>query len=97
MEDLAEKSLLSDRTIRRMRNETDYNPSLESVVALCIAMRLPPQFSRHLIEVSGNTFRYSNQAHFIYESFILGFYNQSIHECNELLRAQGFKKLTGKE
>lgn len=97
MEDLAERSLLSDRTIRRMRNEADYNPPIESVVALCIAMQLPPQFSRHLIEVSGNTFRYSNQAHFIYESFILGFYNQSIQDCNELLKAQGFKELTGKE
>lgn len=97
MEDLAEKSLLSDRTIRRMRNEADYNPPIESVVALCVAMKLPPQFSRHLIEVSGNAFRYSNQAHFMYESFITGFYNQSIHYCNELLREQGFKELTGKE
>lgn len=97
MEELAEKALLSDRTIRRMRNEADYNTPIESVVALCIAMRLPPQFSRHLMETSGHIIRYSNPAHVIYESFILGFYNQSIHECNDLLRAQGLKELTGKE
>ena len=96
-EELAEKAKLSDRTIRRLRTQDDYNIQLKSVVAICIGMHLPPLVSRHLIESAGLSFKYANKEHMLYDFFITSYYCHTIDECNEMLHAQGFKSLSGDE
>lgn len=93
-EKLAEESLVSVKTIQRIRTTPDYKVSLETVMALCIGMRLPPFISEKLIEKAGFTLKYSGEQG-IYRMLL---YNQScnIFECNEILKAQGYKPL-GKE
>ena len=73
-EELAEKSRLSDRTIRRLRTQDDYNVNLKTVVAICIGMHLPPLVSRHLIESAGLSFKYANKEHMLYDFFITSYY-----------------------
>lgn len=97
VEELAEESRLSSRTIHRLRTEADYNVKLKTVVAVCIAMHLHPALSRHLVSVAGLSFRYVVPEHAMYDFFISSYYTHSVDECNEILRAKNFKSLSGDE
>lgn len=97
VEELAESSKLSSKTIQRLRTQADYNVNMKTVVAICIGMHLHPLLSNHLIESAGLSFRYVVPEHATYQFFITGYYGQSIDECNAILHAQGFKSLSGDE
>ena len=97
VEGLAESSKLSSKTIQRLRTQADYNVSLRTVVALCIGMHLHPILSQHLVTTAGLSFRYAIPEQAMYHFFITSFYMHSIDECNELLLAKGYKKLSGDE
>lgn len=49
-EDLAEKSYLSVSTIARLRAEEKLNYNLDQIVAICVAMHLPPWLSEALLD-----------------------------------------------
>ena len=97
VEQLAEKSLISTKTLQRMRNESDYQTTIGTVIALCVGMQLPPPISRRFLDTAGFTIRYSSDEQMIYEFIIDGYYTHTIYECNELLTSNGFKELTGIE
>ena len=97
VEELAESSKLSSKTIQRLRTQADYNVNMKTVVAICIGMHLHPLLSNHLIESAGLSFRYVVPEHGMYHFFITGYYGHSVDECNEILQAQGFKNLSGDE
>ena len=50
---LAEASQVSDRTISRYRTGKAESYSEDKIVAMCIAMKLPPWLSRELIKTAG--------------------------------------------
>ncbi len=88
-QDLAEKALLHVKTIQRMRTNRDYPKSIEPVVAVCIAMHLPPEVSNVLIDKSGFRLRVAdNESHLMYNMFITKCYNLTVNYCNSLLRAK---------
>ncbi len=97
VEELAENSKLSSKTIQRLRTQADYNVNMKTVIAICIGMHLHPLLSQHLIESAGLSFRYVIPEHGMYQFFITGYYGHSVEECNEILHAQGFKSLSGDE
>ena len=98
VEDLAEKSLLSAKTIQRMRNNPDYPKDIDSVVAMCIGMSLPPELSYALIEKSGYTLRLAqSHSHLMYKFFLEHCYKQSVTECNEMLLSKQLPIMTGTE
>lgn len=98
VERLAEKALLEPKMLQRMRNDSSYPKSIESVVAVCIGMQLPPELSQELINRSGFQFRGAqNNAHILYKFFITNYYTHPIAECNEMLVAKGYAELSGKE
>ena len=92
VEKLAEQSGISPRTIQRMRNETDYITTFETVMALCIGMKLPPEASSFLIDTSGFKLTYSEK-HIAYRFILQGYYSHSIYECNDLLAGLGVEPL----
>ena len=53
IEQLAEVSQVSDRTISRYRTGETKSYSADKIVAMCVAMRLPPWLSRELIKAAG--------------------------------------------
>lgn len=53
IERLAEASQISDRTISRYRTGKVKSYSEDKIVAMCVAMKLPPWLSRELIKVAG--------------------------------------------
>lgn len=92
-EDLAELTGISTRTIGRLRNETDYRPSLEYVVAICVGMHLLPSESARLLAAAGYHLR-SNDKEQTYQYLIDVAYNNSVYECNEFLKRMDRKPLT---
>lgn len=92
VEGLAEQSGISPRTIQRMRNEDDYETTLETVIALCIGMKLPPEASYFLIDKSGFTLTHSEK-HMAYRFLLNGYYTHTVYECNDLLAGFGVEPL----
>ena len=96
VEQLAEKSLVEPKTIQRMRNTPDYNCKLETLIALCIGLQLPPYISTPLLGKAGHTIRLGEQG-ITYAHLLTNSYKSSIHEVNEHLEIAGFPRLSGKE
>ncbi|CDG03762.1 ImmA/IrrE family metallo-endopeptidase [Lactococcus lactis] len=95
LEKVEEQTLLSNRTLFRMRTDEDYTPSIESLIQFSIGLRLPPEISEVLI--SRSTRRLGNtERDFLYRFLLNSCYMKSIYECNDLIVAQGYKRL-GKE
>lgn len=92
-EDLEELTGISVRTIRRMRNEEDYQPSLEYVIAICIGMHLRPSESNHMLFTAGYHLRPSPKER-AYQYLLDAAYNSSVYECNAFLKRMSFEPLT---
>lgn len=93
VEALAEACSLSPKTIQRMRTNDDYVPSVETVVAVCIALQLPPVLSDELIRRSTCTLGVGEK-HLTYKFILNSCYSRPIYECNEMLQKLGFDPLT---
>ena len=91
-EQLSSAADISVKTIQRLRNEEPDNVTIETVVQLCIGMKLPPPLSACLVEASKKGFVGTEQ-HIMYQFILNSYYWHSIYECNDLLESQGCKKL----
>ncbi len=96
VENLEEKSLISAKTIQRMRNNVKYDAKLPSVVSVCIGLQLNPILSADMIKKAGYTFKIDEE-HIIYQMLLHSYYQNSIHECNEVLRSNQYKSLGREE
>ncbi|MDY2776598.1 MAG: hypothetical protein SOV02_08920 [Streptococcus infantarius] len=92
-EELAEYSMIGVETISRMRNRSDYEPKLKSVVAICIGLNLPPMVSNKLIELAGYSLRNTTDEHMFYSVLLAGSSSFTVGECNELLVENGYSAL----
>lgn len=91
-EKIAEAADIEVRTLQRLKNDEDQNPTIETVIALCVAMTLPPLISRALIEKAGHTFKV-NTRDFMYGMIIDACYTQTLDECNKMLIDQDVKPI----
>jgi DNA-binding Xre family transcriptional regulator len=95
-EALAEKSLLSPKTIQRMRTDPDYKCDMDTVVAVCFGLQLPPYISNSLIEKAGLKIRVGEKG-ITYSHLLATQYKNTIHEVNEYLEVAGYPRLSGNE
>ena len=91
-EELEEKADIDARTIQRLRNDPDQNPTIETMMPLCIAMKLPPTISRTLLAKAGIVFK-ATERDFMYQLLLDGCYIHPLEECNKMLVEQGIKPL----
>ncbi|WP_373844744.1 ImmA/IrrE family metallo-endopeptidase [Clostridium sp.] len=91
-EELAEAAEMSEKTIQRLRNNEPDNVTIETVVQLCIGMKLPPMLSNCLLRVSGKSFMMTEQ-HLMYQFLLNSCYTKTIYECNDMLVSQDLKPL----
>jgi hypothetical protein len=89
VERLAEKSLLSPKTIQRMRTNINYKFEMGTVIAICIGLNLPCYISTALVERAGLAFKPTDE-HVAYQHLLTAYCNGTIHECNEALALAGF-------
>lgn len=91
-QELADESYLGLKAISNLRNNKT-EPKLESVIAVCVGMKLPPIVSKKLVELSGNMLRAGNKKDTLYEFILSGAASLNINMCNTLLVNNGFKEL----
>lgn len=95
--DLAAKALTSDRTIRDLE-KSKRKPYLKIVMALIIALELPPMLGLQLLHLAGYNIQTPTTENIAYNYIIFYCIGQSIHACNEILINKfRLNHLTGKE
>lgn len=87
---------LGDKTVNRIKSGETTKPDLDTLVSLCIAMKLPPPVSMFLIHKAGHNL-YSNTRCITLNTILLSCYNQPIEYANDLLRSQGHAELRAKK
>ena len=96
VERLAEKALVSAKTIQRMRNEQEHGWDLDLVIAVCIGLQLPPSLSNLLLEKTGHKLMVGEKG-MTYSHLLATRYQGTIHEVNEYLETTGYSRLSDKE
>ena len=92
VEELAARAQISSRTVTRYRGaeQVSYNPDV--VVAICIALHLPPWLSRLMLDKAGFTVKsYGPRGH--YGEILDCCFMDSIPEVQEYLRSAGYPEL----
>jgi hypothetical protein len=96
-ESLAEKALVSSKTIQRYRNiKDDQACKLDIVVAVCLGLQLPPYISYPLIEKAGHKLKVGEKG-VTYAHLLATHYRCTIYEFNEYLESAGYPPLSGDE
>lgn len=93
VEALAEACSLDPKTISRMRNNEEYETTIETIVAICIALQLPPVISQALISRSAYSLG-SGPKFMTYHFLLEACYTKTIFECNDILRGVNLAPLT---
>lgn len=93
LEELAERSGIAPRTLSNIKNDTSHNMKLESVVAICLGLRLPPELSFDLIEASGLSFRIANPNEAMYKHILYAPDDWDVGKWNEKLLKANLKPL----
>lgn len=97
-EALSELSLLSVEYISKLQNNHIKEPSVKTVVALCIAMSLHFQLSDELLKRSGRSLRsLSMEEDMLYNLMIMSSSDYTVEECNQILIENNFTPLTIKK
>lgn len=92
-EGLAELTGISDRTIRRYKNDEGERPTLENVIAIGIALHLFPHQIVNMLGAAGYQLRKTPKER-AYQYLIDAAYNNTVYECNRFLEKSGMSPLT---
>ncbi len=87
---LCRRTLLSEKTFYRIKTNQMPNPSLKTVMSLCIGLQLDPAYSTVLLAAAGYTLT-DSPLHIAYRRLLISCYNKPIHICNEFLINLGFE------
>lgn len=87
VEQMESESGLSVSTIKRLR--AGQEASAEQVVAISVALRLPPMVSSDLLRMCGITLDFNNQRNTVYQMILTGHYKDGIEKVNVYLAACG--------
>lgn len=87
VEQMESESGLSVSTVKRLR--AGQEASAEQVVAISVALRLPPMVSSDLLRMCGITLDFNNQRNTVYQMILTGHYKDGIEKVNVYLAACG--------
>lgn len=93
VEEVAFGAQIEPRTLRRLTSGETTKPKIETVVALCVSMKLPSQISYILLDNAGHQMNKADEYYTVLRMIINGYNFHSIEKCNELLVSNGFKQL----
>jgi len=86
--ELADDLKVEPKTVQRYRNNDNKTISKDTLVAICVSLKLPPEISHIFIEkccTSG--FNFKNKRDFALNSVIQGFYASGIKNANDILKS----------
>lgn len=94
-EKLEEKSYISSQTIKEIETNKKRGYSVETIIALCIGMKLPPEFSFDLLKMSGFYIEsYDNEKSCLYCYILRNLYDCEIDYINQILQINNFDPLS---
>ena len=91
LEQMESESGLSVSTVKRLRAGQD--ASVEQIVAISVALHLPPPVSGDLLRMCGITLDFNNQKNTVYQMILTEYYKEGIEQVNVCLEACGCAKL----
>lgn len=91
VEQMESESGLSVSTVKRLRAGQD--ASVEQIVAISVALHLPPPVSGDLLRMCGITLDFNNQKNTVYQMILMEYYKEGIEQINVCLEACGCAKL----
>ena len=92
LDQLAESSLLSRRQICRYKTNAYPKISLQTVICLCIGLKLHPLFAFDLVKKAGYSLIDTTE-HTAYKIILTSMTTSSIHECNDCLKQLGLRPI----
>lgn len=92
-EQLEEYSGVSVSTIERMETKHGENGKLKNIIAVCIGLKLYPDFSFDLIRKSTHSFNDLLPHHCAYKMILRSCYHLSLEEVNEKLKSMNVKTI----
>ena len=91
--ELADKSLVGEKTIQRLRNDEEYPTTIQTVLALCVGLQLPLPEAEMLIEKTDFKLNAQKNEGYVYQCILASCTENSIYEINEMLKANGIAPL----
>ena len=85
--DMSVENMESVSTVKRLR--AGQEASAEQVVAISVALRLPPMVSSDLLRMCGITLDFNNQRNTVYQMILTEYYKEGIEQVNVCLAACG--------
>lgn len=94
-EKLEELSYISLQTIKEIETNDSRGYSVETIISLCIGMKLPPEFSFNLLKSGGFSVENNSiKKNCIYGYILRNLYNYEIDEINDFLKSNGVNPLS---
>ena len=90
---LADRSLVGEKTIQRLRNDEVYPTSVQTVLALCVGLQLPlPEAEMFLAKTDFKLNSMKGEG-YVYQCVLAACAENSIYEINEMLKENGITPL----
>lgn len=90
---LADRSLVGEKTIQRLRNNEEYPTSVQTVLGLCVGLKLPPPEAEMLLRKTDFKLNTMKMEGYVYQCVLSSCAENSIYEINEMLEANGIPPL----
>lgn len=84
-QEIADLVCCDERTIRRIING-ETSTTIQTIVAICMALKLPPQITFYVIDLSPVKFSMMDQEHYKLHSLIMTGFGKSMSEVRKLAR-----------
>lgn len=92
-EELSGTSGASVDNIGRLRQKEDADAKVETIIAICIGLKLYPDLSFDLLAKKGFNLERKTQENIAYRYILNTLYGKTIFEVNDFLRKSGLKPL----
>lgn len=90
---LADASLVGEKTIQRLRNDEEYPTTVQSVLGLCVGLRLYVPEAEMLIDKTDFKLNTMKDDGYVYKCILRACAVNSIYEINEMLKDNGIAEL----
>lgn len=90
---LADRSLVGEKTIQRLRNDEEYSTSVQTVLGLCLGLKLPLPEAMMLLSKTDFKLNPMKGEGVAYQCILGTCAENSIYEVNEMLVKNGFTPL----
>lgn len=90
---LADRSLFGEKTIQRLRNDEEYPAFVQTVLALCVGLKLPLPEAEILLGKTDFKLNSMKDNGYVYQCILGACAENSIYEINEMLEESGIAPL----